>query len=129
MTRRIVTLRQSAPDLGERAAGPREIDVPPAVEAALQAGATLSVSHSGGKDGQTALRRLSEMRKTRGWPGRPVCLRSDLGDFEWQETPGTVEEHARRYGAELIVVRRERGGLLDRIRHEARRLAGTGRIV
>ena len=114
-------------DLLESAQG--GIAVPRCVQEALAAGATLSVSVSGGKDGQAALSMLSAMRAIRGWPGRFVALHADLGRFEWPQTASAVDEQARRHGAELVVVRRKRGDLLQRIEQEADRLAGTGRQV
>ncbi len=105
------------------------IQPPAAVSKALLEGATLAVSISGGKDGQAALALQSEQRKARQWPGKLLALHADLGRFEWPETTKAVLDQATRYGAELQIVRRGKGDLLDRITHEADRLAGTGRAI
>lgn len=93
-----------------------KINLPSEILAELEAGAALAVSISGGKDSLAMLSALTREHRERGWPGRLVAVHADLGRFEWGETPAVVREHAARFGVELVVVRRERGDLLDRIK-------------
>ena len=100
------------------------IAVPDEIRAAIDAGAALAFSISGGKDGQAMLASC----RTLG-PGRSVALHADLGRMEWRETPGVVAAQAAAAGMPLVVVRRPKGDLLSRIQDEFARLAGTGRMA
>lgn len=83
--------------------------MPTVIREALQQGATLSVSVSGGKDSQAML------RLARSWelPNRLEVVHADLGRAEWPQTPQHVEEICE--GLDLTVVRRAGGDLVQRI--------------
>jgi predicted phosphoadenosine phosphosulfate sulfurtransferase len=74
----------------------RALAVPPEVESALELGAALAISISGGKDSQALLNTLAAWHRERRWPGPILALHADLGRAEWKETP----EHVRRIATE-----------------------------
>lgn len=91
-----------------------DASVPPAVQQALNLGAALAVSVSGGKDSDAMLRHLTALHQSQGWTGQLFAITADLGRSEW---PGTLE-HIQRICAELgvtlITVRRQKGSMIDR---------------
>jgi len=113
------------------------IGVPSAVEAALDRGAALVVSISGGKDSQAMLNAMADMHRTRGWRGELVALHADLGRVEWQgdasvpgfrSAPEHVELMAAVAGVRLVVVRRSDGqDMIDRWAARGEKLKGTGK--
>ena len=73
--------------------------VPGFMQSVLDAGATLAVSVSGGKDSDAMLRYLVSTHGTKNWTGELFTLFCDLGRIEW---PG-VFEHLHKVCAELGV--------------------------
>lgn len=103
----------------------RPVIVPPEIGAALDGGAMLVVSMSGGKDSHALLAALAPLARDRAWN---ICaVHADLGRAEWPETEAFVPELARRYGVQLHVVRRDRGDLFARFEEREAALAGTGK--
>lgn len=92
----------------------RNASVPAAVQQALDLGAALAVSVSGGKDSDAMLRHLTALHQSQSWTGQLFAITADLGRIEW---PGTLE-HIQSVCAELdvalIVVRRQKGSMIDR---------------
>lgn len=82
---------------------------------ALSAGATLSISVSGGKDSQAMLNTLLDARVELGWFGHTEIVHADLGRMEWPQTAAHVERLAEEAGLPLVVVRRAKGDLVQRI--------------
>lgn len=69
--------------------------------------AYILVNSSGGKDSQTALRRVIRLADEQGCPrDNIVVVHCDLGDMEWEGTKELAEAQAKHYGLEFIVVRR-----------------------
>ncbi len=102
----------------------------PTALAALAAGAVLSVSVSGGKDSQAMLSLLARVHGE--LTGRAEVVHADLNEpdgtgAEWPQTPGHVEATAAVSGWPLVVVRRAKGGLVQRIEERAATTAGTDR--
>ena len=91
-----------------------EASVPSAVQQALDLGAALAISVSGGKDSDAMLRHLTALHRSQRWTGQLFAITADLGRIEW---PGTLE-HIQSLCAELdvalIVVRRQKGSMIDR---------------
>lgn len=91
-----------------------EASVPSAVQQALDLGAALAISVSGGKDSDAMLRHLTALHRSQRWTGQLFAITADLGRIEW---PGTLE-HIQSICAELdvalIVVRRQKGSMIDR---------------
>ena len=73
--------------------------VPGFMQSVLDAGATLAVSVSGGKDSDAMLRYLDSTHSNKNWTGELFSLFCDLGRIEW---PG-VSKHLHRVCAELNV--------------------------
>lgn len=106
----------------------RAIFLPDAVRAALDNGAALALSISGGKDSQALLAACCAAYQANGWTGPLFAVHAGLGRMEWFNTPAFVEQLAERYGVELVIVKRQDGrDLLDIMRERAAKLEGTGK--
>jgi 3'-phosphoadenosine 5'-phosphosulfate sulfotransferase (PAPS reductase)/FAD synthetase len=99
------------------------LDVPPVIARALDAGAVVAASISGGKDSQAFTNKLTEL----GLSNFVFALHMDLGRAEWKETPGHVERIARENGLPLVVTRRPQGDLVQEIEERMEKLTGTGK--
>lgn len=84
----------------------------PDIDTALNAGAVISYSVSGGKDSDALV--LACERELRGHAGPRVLIHADLGRTEWQESLPQCQRLAEHVGLELIVVRRKAGGMMER---------------
>lgn len=106
-------------------------------EQALDRGAALVVSISGGKDSQAMALALAALHAARSWTGPIVALHADLGRVEWQgdptvpgfrSAPEQVEKIAADAGLPLHVVRRNDGrDMIDHWEARAKKLEGTGK--
>jgi 3'-phosphoadenosine 5'-phosphosulfate sulfotransferase (PAPS reductase)/FAD synthetase len=85
------------------------------VLAALQRGASIVLSTSGGKDCQAMIQAVLREKKRRGWTGEVYLLHADLGEMEWVETPVFVEAQAREHVLPLHIVRHKKYDLLEGI--------------
>lgn len=74
----------------------------------------VAVGVSGGKDSQAAALATFASLDAKGHKGPRVLVHSDLGAVEWNASLPACEQLARHLGAELIVVRRKAGDLMDR---------------
>jgi 3'-phosphoadenosine 5'-phosphosulfate sulfotransferase (PAPS reductase)/FAD synthetase len=74
----------------------------------------LAISISGGKDSQAQLNWLCHLHKQHEWKAKIFCIHADLGRIEWAQTSSFVEKLASDVDLELVVVRREKGDLIDR---------------
>lgn len=101
--------------------------IPPAITTALENGAALALSLSGGKDSQAMLEVLVPWFRQRQYPGDLVIVHSDLGKAEWSQTPGFVAQLAAHYNLPLLIARRPAGDLVDRIEERMLKLAGSGK--
>lgn len=90
------------------------VSLPQPIEAALDEGAALAISISGGKDSQAMALALVDLHRTRGWSGEVFCITADLGRIEWPETHAHVQKIADLCGVRLVTVRRARGDMLQR---------------
>jgi len=100
---------------------------PPTVQHALQQGAALAISISGGSDSQALLNRLAAWLATHPVPGPVFAIHADLGRAEWAQTPAHVERICHDVGIPLVVVRRTKGDLVARWQERMHQLAGTGK--
>ena len=113
----------------------RPLVVPDAIRHALERGAALAISVSGGKDSQAMLRAVARHFRERGYRGRLLATHADLGRAEWgghhPTSPLNTLRHVRRMceaeGVELLVVQRAKGDLVDRWRDRLEQLAGQGK--
>jgi len=100
--------------------------IPHAVEHALEQGAALALSVSGGKDSQALVYTLAPWYQKHNYPGSCFAIFSALGRSEWAETPAHVERICQDVGIPLVVVRRAQGDLVARWQERMQQLAGTG---
>ncbi len=92
----------------------RKIAVTPEVTEALREGATVAIGVSGGKDSAaTAFSTIDHLNEM-GHQGPRLLIHSDLGRVEWRQSVSVCERLAEHLGLALMVVRRDKGDLLDR---------------
>jgi 3'-phosphoadenosine 5'-phosphosulfate sulfotransferase (PAPS reductase)/FAD synthetase len=102
-------------------------DIHPDIEPVLaDPECAIALSISGGKDSQAMLNWVLHLRQQYGWKGECYAIHSDLGRIEWPQTPAFVEKLAYEAGVELIVVRREKGDMIDRWRERYEVLKAQG---
>lgn len=99
-----------------------KIHLPEEIESALNDGADLAISVSGGKDSDAMAFILKALHEERGWTGKIELIHADLGRVEWKQTGEYVEKLAERLDLPLSVVARPQGDLMARWwqRHETR---------
>lgn len=91
--------------------------MPPEIGEALNNGAALIISVSGGKDSDCMALELAAARDHYGWAGPMALIHADVGRMEWKQSIGHCERLAQRLGVELFVVRHAKRDLLDGIHH------------
>lgn len=101
--------------------------MPDVIDRAMEMGATLAVSISGGKDSQAMANTLRRVYDKRSWRGVIFALHMDLGRAEWPQTPAHVERIAEENDLELVVVSRPQGDLVQEITDRMEKLRGTGK--
>lgn len=106
----------------------KPIPIPPVIRMALERGAILAPSLSGGKDSHAMLRQIAHHPERHHWTGRILALHADLGRAEWHQTPEFVERICHEEGIPLEIVRRPQGDLFDRIEEELSRENRTTNI-
>ena len=84
------------------------------VDQAIAQGAAVAIGVSGGKDSQAAALATFAYLDAKGHTGPRVLIHSDLGSVEWKDSLPTCEHLAEHLCAELIVVRRKAGDLMER---------------
>lgn len=102
----------------------RKLKIPREIRQAMDMGAALAVSISGGKDGEAMLNELVPLHIAEGWTGPIFAIHADLGRAEWPQTPAHVERMAARAGVRLVVVNRRQGDLFARFEERAAATAG-----
>lgn len=88
--------------------------VTPDLTRVLSTHAPIAVGVSGGKDSQAAALAVAHYREQAGHRGPFALIHSDLGSVEWNQSLPVCERLAEHLGAELIVVRRPAGGMMER---------------
>jgi 3'-phosphoadenosine 5'-phosphosulfate sulfotransferase (PAPS reductase)/FAD synthetase len=73
------------------------------------------INTSAGKDSQAMMDFVCQMAREQGVLNRVVAVHADLGRVEWKGTRELAEEHAAHYGIPIVVVRREKGDLLQQV--------------
>lgn len=98
----------------ELASLPKAISKTPEIEALIRAGAAVACGVSAGKDSVAAAIATWAYLDSVGHRGPRALMHADLGMVEWETSGSDCEALARHLGAELIVVRRAAGGLMER---------------
>lgn len=86
----------------------------PRIEVLIATGAPVAIGVSGGKDSQAAALSVFEHLDRAGHAGARILVHSDLGSVEWRDSRPTCQRLAEHLGAELVVLRRQRGDLAER---------------
>lgn len=86
----------------------------PEIDRLIVASAAVAIGVSGGKDSQAAALATFAYLDRLHHRGPRVLIHSDLGMVEWRESLPVCERLARHLSAELMVVRRPAGGLMER---------------
>lgn len=84
------------------------------IDALIAQHAPVAVGVSGGKDSQASALATFAYLDSKGHSGPRVLVHADLGMVEWNASLPVCEKLAAHLGAELIVVRRKAGGLMER---------------
>ena len=84
------------------------------MQKALDLGAALAISVSGGKDSDAMLRHLTALHQSQGWTGQLFAITADLGRIEWSGTLEHIQSVCAELGVTLVVVRRQKGSMIDR---------------
>jgi 3'-phosphoadenosine 5'-phosphosulfate sulfotransferase (PAPS reductase)/FAD synthetase len=92
-----------------------EIAVTEQVRDLLESGTPVALCVSGGKDSSAVAIRTSEYLDSIGHRGPRILVHSDLGRIEWRQSLPVCERLAKYLGLDLVVVRRRKGDLLDRL--------------
>ena len=88
--------------------------MPFAVQQALANNAALAISVSGGKDSDATLRHLTALHRSQRWTGELFAITADLGRIEWPGTLEHIQAVCSHLNIRLIVVRRQKGGMIER---------------
>lgn len=102
----------------------RPLIIPEVIARALEGGAALALSLSGGKDSQALLNVLVEASRAHQWPGRIFAIHADLGRAEWKETLPFCEKLCEGLDIPFQVVRRPQGDLVQEIEDRMVKLGG-----
>jgi 3'-phosphoadenosine 5'-phosphosulfate sulfotransferase (PAPS reductase)/FAD synthetase len=97
--------------------------LPPVIRQAMDMGAALVVSVSGGKDSDAMLVATVKAYRAMGWSGPIFALFCDLGRIEWAGALEHIRSRCDRLGVRLVVVKRPQGGLVDRWRQRFEAIA------
>ncbi|WP_248309359.1 phosphoadenosine phosphosulfate reductase family protein [Bosea sp. AK1] len=90
------------------------IAVTPVLDDLFRQHAAVAIGVSGGKDSQAAAIATFDYLDRIGHVGPRRLIHADLGIVEWSDSLPVCERLAERLGVELVVVRREQGGLMER---------------
>ena len=101
--------------------------VPKHIQIALKQGASLAISISGGKDGQAMTKHIVDWWTNNNFSGDIFAIHSDLGRIEWEQSLPQCKKICKMFGIKLVVVRREKGDMIDRWQERMDVLKGTGK--
>lgn len=90
------------------------ITTAPEVDALIDANAPLVICVSGGKDSRLAAEQAVFYARSREHRGQIVLCYSDLGRVVWSDAKEQCQMLAAKLGVELVIVKREAGGLMER---------------
>jgi len=101
--------------------------IPQIIGRALEMGAALVVSISGGRDSQAMLKLLVQEYRRRCWQGELFAVHAHLGRAEWKESLPMCYKICDQYEIPLIVVKRDKGDLVDRWQERMETLKGENK--
>lgn len=94
--------------------GGPQVAVAPEVSALLAYNSPVAIGVSGGKDSSAVAFATAAYLDRIGHSGPRLLIHSDLGVTEWRESLEWCQMLASRLGLELVVVRRQKGDMMDR---------------
>lgn len=103
------------------------ITIPEPIHEALQDGAALAISISGGKDSQAMLYAVVQEWQRQQWTGEVFAIHAHLGRMEWPQTMAHCEAICAEVGVPLTVVSRPQGDLLQEMWDRLEKLRGTNK--
>jgi 3'-phosphoadenosine 5'-phosphosulfate sulfotransferase (PAPS reductase)/FAD synthetase len=109
-------------DLGITAA----TDVPATIARAMELGAAIVVSVSGGKDSMAMLQHVTALHRLYKWKGEIYAIFAELGRIEWSGVLEHIRQVCDRLEIRLVVVQRQKGGMIDRWRERYQTLKAEG---
>lgn len=95
-------------------AGRRKVNITRRVAEAVARGANVAFGSSSGKDSSTLVFKVNAFLDAVGHYGERIIIHANLGDIEWEGTISHGEMLAGRVGLPFVVVRRKKGGMIDR---------------
>ncbi|KKK54840.1 hypothetical protein LCGC14_3080660, partial [marine sediment metagenome] len=101
---------------------PTPITVPTEIQDAIDRGAVIALSMSGGKDSQATASAVLRYLEDNRLDNRVVAVHADLGRAEWFDTDETLRDQVEEFSLELTIVQREKGDLLQRIQERAEKV-------
>jgi 3'-phosphoadenosine 5'-phosphosulfate sulfotransferase (PAPS reductase)/FAD synthetase len=90
------------------------ISTDPFIDNLIDRGAPILICVSGGKDSRLAAEAATAYARSRNHTGEIKLVYSDLGRVVWSDAQEQCRGLANRLGLELVIVRREAGGLMER---------------
>jgi len=104
-----------------------EAFVPAIVHRMMACGAKLVLSLSAGKDSDVMLRKVMASAKKYGWQkDQIICVFAELGRIEWLGVQEHLNALCKEFDLSLLVVRRKKGGMVDRWRERFEKIASEG---
>lgn len=86
----------------------------PEIDQLLASNAVVAIGVSGGKDSDACAIETSEYLDKIGHTGPRLLVHADLGGVEWRQSEAKCHQLAETLGWELVVVRRQAGGMMER---------------
>lgn len=80
----------------------------------IEAGATVYLSVSGGKDSTAVALAVYRFLKANSYRNEVILIHADLGMIEWKDSMVQCEKLADYLQCELVIVKREKGDMIDR---------------
>lgn len=90
------------------------LSITPEISAQIATGSPVAIGVSGGKDSQASALAVCEHLDRVGHAGPRILVHSDLGSVEWRDSYPVCQDLAEYLGLELVVLRRDKGGLMER---------------
>lgn len=92
----------------------RDLELTDRVLSLILAHAPVAIGVSGGKDSCAVAFATNRLLDDLGHRGPRILIHADLGEIEWEHSLPVCQRLARAVGMELLVVRRQAGGLVAR---------------
>lgn len=105
----------------------KAINIPPVITRAIELGAVIYLSISGGKDSQAMARATSLYMIQMGYGNQVRCIHAHLGLAEWPQSMGMVKRIAEINNLDIVIVTRKQGDLIAEIEARSIKLSGTGK--